>query len=226
MYINGTQLPLCAVLRLRALCVADVSCMYTGCSVKCWPALDCLFVDVFVHVPMYVISTAICQSVVCVIISVLFYMLQEVAFCSPIHWYLCCIDSGRKSSFIHWVLWLPFDFLSLARMTGRTFQEPIERPADIYTSLASMPPSWYTKEKSSHGSLQRNTVRVCFSVFHLLPSGFQSGITWHLCHLCPLPEKKSYESLELSPRAWLTLLQCHKVSLRPSLAQLQVQPIA
>lgn len=83
------------MLRLRAICVADVSCVYTGCWVKCWPAPDCFSVDVLVYVPMYIIPTAVCWSVVCVIFSVvLFYMLSAAAYCSPVQWHLWCIALG------------------------------------------------------------------------------------------------------------------------------------
>lgn len=48
------------MLRLRALCVADVGCMWTGCWGNFWPAPDCFYVDVLVYVPMYIIPTAVC----------------------------------------------------------------------------------------------------------------------------------------------------------------------
>lgn len=72
-YLYTTAFVLHSMLRHRAFCVADVSCMYTGCWVKCWPAPYCFFVDVFVYVPMHIIPTAICWSMVCVITSVVLF---------------------------------------------------------------------------------------------------------------------------------------------------------
>lgn len=48
-------------------------------SVCCWwPAPDRFFIDVLVYVPMYIIPTVVCWSVLCVIISVfLFYTLLQ-----------------------------------------------------------------------------------------------------------------------------------------------------
>lgn len=74
------------MLRLRATCVAWV---------KCLPAPDCFSVDVLVYVPMYILPTAVCWSVMCVIFSVvLLYMLLAAAYRSPIQWHLWCIALG------------------------------------------------------------------------------------------------------------------------------------
>lgn len=101
----------------------------------------------------------------------------------------------------------PFGFLCLARMgcqaVPSTHRKACWHPS-IHPQPGPTPASWCTNKKKELTSppllLQRNAVNdSTFSIFRLLPSGFQSGIAWRLCHFSPLQEEKKWWVLRTQP---------------------------